>query len=242
MGASAAKLRYLELNDRIAESRDRAMRTRSTNTLNTAAAIAVIGALGLSACGNGHKSNGDQGPASAPPPPVSSNPPPPAQPSPCHAGDLSLSKTASDAGAGQRYGTYAFTNNGAEACTLQGYPTIVLFDANGQKLDGVTPVQTEQDYSNVGGPPTLVTIKSKGRALFYTSFTGIQATDAPCVVATRLQVTAPGNSQAQELSDELNICTGQIHISPVRSSVIHTGGGAAASHTKNNNPNSTVFY
>ncbi len=143
-------------------------------------------------------------------------PPAPVPAPPCRSGDLSLSKVGADAGAGQRQVTYAFVNNGAAACSLKGYPTLSLFDADGKRADGVTTVQTEQSYFNVGGPPQDVNIAHNARGLFYISFTGIQATDKPCVAIARVQATPPGNTQAIEVSDTLSVCTGQIRLSPIR--------------------------
>lgn len=205
-------------------------------------AVAAVALVGLAACNQGskHEGGGDTAPVSTQPP--ASTPPPPTVAPPCRSGDLGLVKVGEDAGAGQRAVTYAFVNNGPAACLLQGYPTVVLFDANGQRLDDITIVQSEQDYFNTGGAPQPVTVQPKGRAVFFTSFTGIQATDKPCEAVARLQVTPPGNSQAIEVQDSLSVCTGQMRLSPVRAKAPSAGGATKAVNTKNNNPNSTVFY
>ena len=208
-------------------------------------AAALVALAGLAACNNGGRSSsGDTASVASAPPPMSTpaSAPPPAAPAACRTGDLSVAKVSSDAGAGQRYGTYAFVNTGPEACTLQGYPTVVLFDQDGQRADSVTAVQTEAAYNNVGGPPQATTLAPRGKAVFFTSFTGIQATDKPCVTVSRLQITPPGNTQAIELQDALSICTGQFRVSPVRrgsAAAVSSGGGSGAAP---NNPNSSVFY
>jgi hypothetical protein len=136
----------------------------------------------------------------------------------CHSGDLALTHVSEDAGAGQREVVYAFTNNGQAACSLAGYPTLVFFDANGKRLDSITSVQSEDgDFAANGASPT-VTLTPKGKAVFRIRFTGIQATDKPCANTARVRATPPGNAQAIELADALQICTGEVLISPVRPS------------------------
>lgn len=134
----------------------------------------------------------------------------------CRSGDLQLTRQEADAGAGQRFVVYAFVNSSAAACSLKGYPTLVLFDSTGRTLDGVRSVQSETGGGVSSGPPMAVNLEPRGRAVFYVTYTGIQATDAPCLEATRIQVTPPGNSQAIELADTLNPCTGEVRLSPVR--------------------------
>ena len=80
-----------------------------------------------------------------------------------------------------------------------------------------------------GGPPTDVNIAPKGRAVFFIAFTGIQATDKPCIAVARLQVTPPGNTQALELQDTLSVCTEQIRLTPVRAYNAASGIGGSLS-------------
>jgi hypothetical protein len=61
-----------------------------------------------------------------------------------------------------------------------------------------------------------VTVPAGGRALFFLSFTGAQVTDKPCLAVARLQVTPPGNTQAIEVQDTLQVCTGQVRLTPAR--------------------------
>lgn len=142
------------------------------------------------------------------------NPPTPVGLSSCKSGDLSLKQIAADAGAGQRHVTYAFINNSATACTLNGYPTAVWLDADGKPLDGVTVVQSEA--GPVTGPPSEVALQSHARAVFFVSYTGIQATDKACVTASTLQATPPGNSQAIQIADDIAPCTDHVTLGPVR--------------------------
>ena len=135
----------------------------------------------------------------------------------CRSGDLSLTRVSEDAGAGQRHVVYALTNNAAAACTLKGYVTAAWFDADGAALDGVTVVQSDAQMSSTSGPPSEVALAPKGRAVFYVSYTGIQATDKACVSSKRLRATPPGNTQAIEIDDVVAPCTDRITLGPVRS-------------------------
>lgn len=209
--------------------------------LTLATGAALVAALALGACNQsapGKKDGGDtaggldpNAPGATPPPttvPPTTTPTPVAAP-PCRSGDLSLSRLAEDAGAGQRQVTYAFTNNGPAACSLKGYPTLVGFDADGKRTDGITIVQSEAQFFETGGPPTDVNLAPKGRAVFFIAFTGIQVTDKPCIVVARLQITPPGNTQAIELQDTLSVCNEQIRLTPVRSYAAAQGVGGSLS-------------
>jgi hypothetical protein len=191
--------------------------------------------LALAACkettttkGNNAAANAETASGAAPgsAPPASSGPvQAPVEPSgtipavgaaPCRAGDLGVARVATDAGAGQRVAAYALNNNGSAPCALRGYPTVQLFGVDGKRLDAIQVVQSEANTLNTGGPPMEVTVPAGGRALFFLSFTGIQVTDKPCLAVARLQVTPPGNTQAIEVQDTLQVCTGQVRLTPAR--------------------------
>lgn len=69
----------------------------------------------------------------------------------------------------------------------------------------------------IGGAPGEVAIAPGARAVFFVSYTGIQATDKACVKAARLRATPPGNSQAIEIADDIAPCTDHVTLGPVRS-------------------------
>lgn len=142
--------------------------------------------------------------------------PTPAALTACRSGDLTLTRLSEDAGAGQRHIVYAFTNNAAAACTLKGYATASWFDADGAALAGVTVTQSDAQMASSSGPPSEVALAPKGRAVFHVSYTGIQATDKPCVASKRLRATPPGNTQAIEIDDVVTPCTDRITLGPVR--------------------------
>jgi len=133
----------------------------------------------------------------------------------CKSGDLSLKHLSDDAGAGQRHVVYGIINNSSTACSLKGYVTAAWLDANGKPLDGVTVIQSEAG-GPVSGPPAEVALQPKARAVFFISYTGIQATDKLCVTSATLQATPPGNSQAIQIADIIAPCTDHITLGPVR--------------------------
>jgi Protein of unknown function (DUF4232) len=136
----------------------------------------------------------------------------------CKSGDLSVKHQSDDAGAGQREVVYAFTNNAAAACSLTGFPTLALIDANGQPIGSVPTVQSEDGDFAANGAPATVNLAPKGTAVFRIRYTGISGAGIPCVNTAKIRVTPPGNTQAIELNDALQICSTQVRLSPVRPS------------------------
>jgi hypothetical protein len=196
--------------------------------MKTLFGVLAIAALSLTACNQPQKpanpaSGGDTanvGPATGQPPNTgvtqtgATNPAPNA--TPCKSGDLALAHQSDDAGAGQREVVYAFTNNGPAACSLTGFPTLVLIDAQGQPISSVTTVQSQDGDFAANGAPSTVNIASKTTAVFRIRYTGISGAGKPCVNSAKVRVTPPGNSQAIDVNDALQVCDTQIMISPVR--------------------------
>ena len=86
-------------------------------------------------------------------------------------------------------------------------------------------------HSNVSDgalPPAEVALQPNGRAVFYVSYTGIQATDKACVTSKTLRLTPPGNTQAIEAADVVAPCTDHITLGPVRADP----GDAALAHLR----------
>jgi hypothetical protein len=136
----------------------------------------------------------------------------------CGTHELSLSRINEEAGAGHRVVTYGLVNNGAEACRLEGYAKLALFEADGRRASDVVVKDSEAAVYNVGGPAKPVTLKPGGKGVFFVQFTGIQATDKPCVTISKIEVTPPGEKEAIELADSFQVCTGEVQLSPIRPS------------------------
>jgi hypothetical protein len=143
---------------------------------------------------------------------------PPANAAPCKSGDLAFAHQSGDAGAGQREVVYAFTNNAAAACSLTGFPTLALIDAQGQPITSVTTVQSQDGDFAANGAPATVNLAPKGVAVFRIRYTGISGAGKPCVNTAKIRVTPPGNTQAIDVNDALQVCDTQVMLSPVRPS------------------------
>jgi hypothetical protein len=137
---------------------------------------------------------------------------------PCKSGDLAVAHQSDDAGAGQREVVYAFTNNGPAACSLTGFPTLALIDAQGQTIPGVPTVQSQDGDFAANGAPATVNLAAQGKAVFRIRYTGISGAGKPCVNTAKIRVTPPGNTQAIDVNDALQICDTQVMLSPVRPS------------------------
>ena len=137
---------------------------------------------------------------------------------PCKSGDLALAHQSDDAGAGQREVVYAFTNGGPAACSLTGFPTLALIDAQGQTISSVTTVQSQDGDFAANGAPATVNLAPKGLAVFRIRYTGISGAGKPCVNTAKIRVTPPGNNQAIDVNDALQVCDTQVMLSPVRPS------------------------
>lgn len=146
----------------------------------------------------------------------------------CRSGELTLKRIATEAAAGARFATFALSSVAPAACTLAGYPTVVLYDANGRKL-AVRVVQTEQAYAEAGGPPAPVTLAPAGRAVFHLAWGAVASDAGPCLTAARVQVTPPGGDQALEVEERMEVCGGQLRVSPVRAELV---AGAVKPTTK----------
>jgi hypothetical protein len=200
--------------------------------------LAPVLALALTLSGCNQSANAPasaaKGPGTANVGPAVASAPAPASAAPsspaCKSGDLTLSRISEDAGAGHRVVTYGVVNNSHAACSLTGYPTLTLIDTDGRRTDAVTVVATDQAFYNVGGPPQAVNLTPGGKAVFFLSFAGIQATEKPCTAISRLIVIPPGNNQAIELADTLQVCTGEVRLSPIRPNqgALTSGGGTGS--------------
>ena len=136
---------------------------------------------------------------------------------PCRGPALTLALESSDAGAGNRGHTLALTNAGATPCTLEGYPEVRLFDADGDPLSGVRSEQTLGSHFSEGQAPPPVDLLPEGRAYFDILSTAVpSAGQESCPQATRMRVTAPGDSAALELDMRIQPCGGRVRITPFR--------------------------
>ena len=148
--------------------------------------------------------------------------PPPGSAPDCTAASLSLKFAGEDAGAGQRWDTFAVSNRGLTACAVQGFAQVALLGADGQPVRGVS-VQPSLQAGPGAGPAERIELKPGARAVFYMHWTPIQNGEETCPQVTRLKVTAPGGRSGL-VPLEATPCGGQTIISPLRKDPGTTAG------------------
>ena len=138
----------------------------------------------------------------------------------CRADVLSLEVTGHDAGAGNRFTTLAFRNDGTTACTLQGYPGLALVGANGQPRAPFRFEQAPEPYYTPTQTPAVVTLEPGGRAWFDLRTTAVAGEVAgetePCPAVTAIRAEPPGEAGAVQAAVQLNPCNQRARVSPFR--------------------------
>jgi membrane-bound inhibitor of C-type lysozyme len=132
---------------------------------------------------------------------------------PCRSAQLRLSNDAVDAGAGNRANVFGVTNTGTGACSLSGYPSVSLLDAQGRAL---TKIRSDQNPAIA----TPVSIPGNGKAFFDIAWNVVPhegAGERVCPSAARLRVLIPGDTAALAIPLAFTPCGGRIRVNPFRS-------------------------
>lgn len=138
---------------------------------------------------------------------------------PCRGPQLKLSADGGDAGAGNRVSVFGVQNVGAQACSLTGYPTVVLQDRQGRNLTAIRSEQTLGNYFRQGQAPAPVELAPQGKAFFDIAWNVVPNEgngEQACPAATRVRMTAPGDTSPVSLTQTLTPCGGRIRVSPFR--------------------------
>ena len=138
---------------------------------------------------------------------------------PCRGPQLKLSADGGDAGAGNRVSILGVQNLGAQACSLTGYPTVVLQDRQGRNLTAIRADQTPGSYFRQGQAPTPVELAPQGKAFFDIAWNVVPNEgngETTCPSAARLRMTAPGDTSPVSLAQAFTPCGGRIRVSPFR--------------------------
>lgn len=139
---------------------------------------------------------------------------------PCRGPQLRLSNDGGDAGVGNRVANIGVQNIGASACSLTGYPGIVLQDRQGRNLTAVRSEQSPGSYFTQGQAPTPVTLAPQGKAAFELAWNVVPneaAGEKTCPSAARVRFTAPGDTSPVTLNMNLTPCSSRVRVSPIRS-------------------------
>lgn len=162
------------------------------------------------------------------PGPVSPGPLPGTQPAPggvlpvaapCRGPQLQLTADGGDAGAGNRVSILGVQNIGAQACSLTGYPTVVLQDRQARNLTAIRADQTPGSYFRQGQAPTPVELAPRAKAFFDIAWNVVPNEgngETTCPSATRIRMTAPGDTSPVTLAQTFTPCGGRIRVSPFR--------------------------
>lgn len=143
----------------------------------------------------------------------------PASAPPCRGPQLRLSTEGGDAGAGNRVMNIGIRNIGTQPCSLTGYPTVTLQDAEGRGLAAVRSEQATGSYFAPGRPPAPVVLVPQDKAAFELAWSAIPHEaegERVCPEAARIRVTAPGDTSPASLDMAFAPCGGRVKVSPIR--------------------------
>lgn len=125
----------------------------------------------------------------------------------CHTAGLDLAFENVDAGAGNRVGTFHFTNTLGVDCTFFGFPGAQLLDDLGDPLP-TTVVRGGGFFTN-DPPHTLVDVQPHGAAMFRIHWEVIPVgNETICPTASRLAVTPPDEYVSLILPIKIQACGG----------------------------------
>ncbi|MFN3668717.1 MAG: DUF4232 domain-containing protein [Brevundimonas sp.] len=159
-------------------------------------------------------------PAVAPPPVVTPAIPEADGTAPaCRGPQLKLSADGGDAGAGNRVSILGVQNVGARACSLTGYPTVVVQDRQGRDLTALRSEQSPGSYFRAGQTPAPVRLEPNAKAFFDIAWNVVPDEShgqRACPAVSRIRMTAPGDTAAVSLDQAFSPCGGRIRVSPFR--------------------------
>lgn len=137
----------------------------------------------------------------------------------CAAQDLSLRHVRTEAGAGQRWATLAFRNEGDRACMLEGHPSLSLQGEGGA-------VRTDLRVERIPGPyyasrdVAPVTLPSSGEAFFdlgWGEVAGeISGETEPCRAVSSVRAGPSEGAGTVRTEIEAAPCGGRVRLTPVR--------------------------
>lgn len=138
---------------------------------------------------------------------------------PCRGPQLKLSADGGDAGAGNRVTILGVQNLGTQACSLTGYPTVVLHDRQGRNLTAIRAEQTLGSYFRQGQAPVPVELAPQAKAFFDIAWSVVPNEgqgETVCPSVARIRMTAPGDTSPVSLAQTLTPCGGRLRVSPFR--------------------------
>lgn len=139
----------------------------------------------------------------------------------CLTSHLSARRANTDAGVGNFGISYVFTNTSSSTCTLYGYPGFVLLDDKEQPLEGVKVIRSEGTYFQRAEPAQLVTLSPGAQASFQIAYhNATEYQGQSCPKSAKVEITPPNTYNHFILPEHIQLCRGNLKITPVRASVI----------------------
>ncbi len=142
--------------------------------------------------------------------------PPPVPGDRCHTAGLSLSLQGVEAGAGNRFATFLFTNNTGVSCTFFGFPGAQLLDAQNNPLP--TNAMRDGNMLTTQPGPALITVPAGGSAKFLMHWEVIPVgNETTCPTSSQLEVTPPDEFDPLIIPLQIMACNhGQLDVSAVQ--------------------------
>jgi hypothetical protein len=133
----------------------------------------------------------------------------------CHTAGLRLVQTGTDAGAGNFFGTFAFTNTQAVPCTFFGFPGAGLLDAANNPLP--TNVVRNGGFFPNNTVPTTVTVPPGGTAIFRMHWGQVPVgNETTCPTSAQLAVTPPDEFSPLIIPAQIMACGGgRLDVTPI---------------------------
>lgn len=137
---------------------------------------------------------------------------------PCTHGQVNVTQISSGISQSLDVGVFAVTNASKTRCSLDGFPTFLVFGKLG-------PLPSNVTQGNVAGTTGLtaatVTLAPKGQASFAVSWNPISSTGG-CPDGTGAIIGLPGVTGTYTVPTIINACGGALNVSPIQPNVIVT--------------------
>jgi len=135
----------------------------------------------------------------------------------CTGAGLSGRVASSTGAAGTVEMSILVSNLGATACSMLGYPSIDLLNANGQPI-ATTPVEGHASFSvtSANAAPRLQRLPASGTVRFMLQYSDVPAgTETSCLEAAKILVSVPPSATSFLVGAQLTPCdNGSVYLSP----------------------------
>jgi uncharacterized protein DUF4232/putative zinc finger protein len=132
---------------------------------------------------------------------------------PCRTIELSIQQERSGVALGHVALLFHAVNTTSLTCTLTGYPSVRLVDANRRPL----PIQQQRQtsaYTFPEQPIQTVTLARGGAAYFKIELLDVPSQGETCPVAASMEIGPPGDDTSIEIAGPFTVCQGVVITSP----------------------------